>query len=102
MWEQLKPRNQDMIINASYEDFASIQVERRKNKNSEDIVHYLVTVRINDITEQCLDLYKFDEVEKALAFIRREIEELYDNIPLYTDEEIEDWVENFIDLISEY
>ncbi len=101
MWEQLKPTHPEAIIYAKFEDFATIEVEKKKSRNS-DIVHYMVNVRIIDITDQCFDIYKLDELEKALSVIRQEIEDLYNNIPLYTDIQIEHWIDEFCDKISEY
>jgi len=101
MWEKLKPTHPEVVIYTQFEDFATIEVEKKTSKLS-DIVHYIINVNVIDITEQTFDIYKFDDVEKALSEIRRLIEELYDEIPLYSDTEVEHWIDEFCDIIGEY
>ncbi len=101
MWEQLKSKHPSVIIYAKLDDFATIEVEKKVSKTS-DLTHYVINIDIFDVTTQCVDIYRLDDVEKAMVKIRKKIEELYDDIPMYDEEEISNWIDEFIEEIDEF
>lgn len=98
MWDILKPTRANVIMNIAYEDFANIEVEKMiKTKN---IDHYVIIIDIFDVYETNVDIYQLKELEKALETIKEEIEFLYDNIPLYNQNELDEYLESFQDKLN--
>jgi hypothetical protein len=93
MWDILKSTRANVIMNIGYEDFATIEVEKMIKTNNVD--HYVINIDIFDVYETSVDIYKLNELEKALEIIKEEIEFLYDNIPLYNQEELDEYLESF-------
>ncbi len=93
MWDILKSSRANVIMSIGYEDFASIEVEKMIKTNNVD--HYVINIDIFDVYETNVDIYQINELEKALETIKEEIEFFYDNIPLYNQEEIDDYLEAF-------
>lgn len=93
MWDILKSTRANVIMNIGYEDFATIEVEKMIKTNNVD--HYVINIDIFDVYETSVDIYKLNELEKALEIIKEEIEFLYDNIPLYNQEELDEFLESF-------
>lgn len=93
MWDILKSSRANVVMNLGYEDFASIEVE--KMIKSSNVDHYVINIDIFDVFETSVDIYKIKELEKALNEIKEEIEFLYDNIPLYNQDEIDEFLEDF-------
>lgn len=100
MWKQLKPTHATVILNTEFEDFASIEVEKMNTKST-SIVHYVIGINIYDITEQSIDVYKGEDIERVLRTLKKEIEELYEEIADYEKEDIDDWVDRFCELLTE-
>lgn len=100
MWKQLKPSHQTVILHTEYEEFASIEVEKINSKNT-SIARYVIYINIYDITEQNIDVYKLEDIEKTLIVLRKEIENLYEEIEENNVHEIEEWIDHFCDVISE-
>lgn len=100
MWKQLRPTHATVILNTEFEDFASIEVEKINTKNT-SISHYVIGINIYDITEQSVDVYKNEDIERVLRCVKNAIEELYEEIAEYSQEDIEDWVDHFCDLLTE-
>lgn len=93
MWDILKSTRANVIMNIGYEDFATIEVEKMIKTNNVD--HYVINIDIFDVYETSVDIYKLNELEKALEIIKEDIEFLYDNIPLYNQEELDEYLESF-------
>ncbi|MDD6302111.1 MAG: hypothetical protein PUA56_02205 [Bacillales bacterium] len=101
MWEQLKIKHPSVIMYVGYEDFATIEVEKKVSPSS-NIVHYMINIEIIDVTSQCVDVYKLTDIEKMMRTIRKEIEQLYEDIPLLSQEQIDDWIDDFIDILNSF
>jgi hypothetical protein len=99
MWNQEKPKRNNVIIYATFEDFANIEVEKRIKGS---LAHYEILIHVEDICDESIDLFSLDEVTKALSFVKEKIEKLYDDIPLMEDEDLEKWIEEFEEEIEEY
>ena len=98
MWEQIKSKHPSVMMKLEYEDFASIEVEKMI---SGSISKYEVNVEVYDICSDSCAFFELKEVEVSLKTIKREIEKLYDEIPLFDEEDLEKWVDKFHDLLSE-
>ncbi len=98
MWDILKPTRANVIMNIAYEDFANIEVEKMIKTNNID--HYVIIIDIFDVYETNVDIYQLKELEKALETIKEEIEFLYDNIPLYNQNELDEYLESFQDKLN--
>lgn len=101
MWEQLKIKHPSVIMYVGYEDFATIEVEKKVSPSS-NIFHYMINIEIIDVTSQCVDVYKLTDIEKMMRTIRKEIEQLYEDIPLLSQEQIDDWIDDFIDILNSF
>ena len=99
MWEQIKSKHPSVMMKLEYEEFASIEVE--KNINGA-ISKYVINVEIYDICNDSCTFFDLREVESSLKRIKKEIEELYNEIPLFDDNDLENWVEDFHDLLNEF
>lgn len=97
MWAQLKSNHPSVIMKLEFEEFASIEVEKTLKGV---IPQYVVNVDIYDIGSDSCVLFELKDIEKALKIIKKEIEELYNEIPLFDDSDIESWFDNFQDLMS--
>lgn len=98
MWDILKSARTNVVMNLGYEDFATIEVEKMIKASNVD--HYVINIDIYDVFETSVDIYKIKELEKALNEIKEEIEFLYDNIPLYNQDEIDEFLEDFQEKLS--
>lgn len=99
MWEQIKSKHPSVMMKLEYEEFASIEVEKTI---SGSISKYVINVEIYDICNDSCTFFDLREVESSLKRIKKEIEELYNEIPLFDDNDLENWVEDFHDLLNEF
>lgn len=99
MWEQIKSKHPSVMMKLEYEEFANIEVEKTINGA---ISKYVVNVEIYDICNDSCTFFDLREVESSLKRIKKEIEELYNEIPLFDDNDLENWVEDFHDLLNEF
>lgn len=99
MWEQIKSKHPSVMMKLEYEEFANIEVEKTINGA---ISKYVINVEIYDICNDSCTFFDLREVESSLKRIKKEIEELYNEIPLFDDNDLENWVEDFHDLLNEF
>ena len=99
MWEQIKSKHPSVMMKLEYEEFANIEVEKTI---SGAISKYVINVEIYDICNDSCTFFDLREVESSLKRIKKEIEELYNEIPLFDDNDLENWVEAFHDLLNEF
>ena len=99
MWEQIKSKHPSVMMKLEYEEFANIEVEKTI---SGAISKYVINVEIYDICNDSCTFFDLREVESSLKIIKKEIEELYNEIPLFDDNDLENWVEDFHDLLNEF
>ncbi|MBE6132293.1 MAG: hypothetical protein E7180_02715 [Erysipelotrichaceae bacterium] len=99
MWEQIKSKHPSVMMKLEYEEFANIEVEKTI---SGAISKYVINVEIYDICNDSCTFFDLREVESSLKRIKKEIEELYNEIPLFDDNDLENWVEDFHDLLNEF
>lgn len=99
MWEQIKSKHPSVMMKLEYEEFANIEVEKTI---SGAISKYVINVEIYDICNDSCIFFDLREVESSLKRIKKEIEELYNEIPLFDDNDLENWVEDFHDLLNEF
>lgn len=101
MWEPRKITHPSVVAKLEFEDFALITVEKRRNK-SQVVDEYEVTVDVYDICVETVYMYEFKEVEKCLTYIKEAVELLYDEIGYYTQGEVDQWVEDFENNLSQF
>ena len=99
MWEQIKSKHPSVMMKLEYEEFANIEVEKTI---SGAISKYVINVEIYDICNDSCTFFDLREVESSLKRIKKEIEELHNEIPLFDDNDLENWVEDFHDLLNEF
>lgn len=99
MWEQIKSKHPSVMMKLEYEEFATVEVEKTI---SGAISKYVINVEIYDICNDSCTFFDLREVESSLKRIKKEIEELYNEIPLFDDNDLENWVEDFHDLLNEF
>ena len=99
MWEQIKSKHPSVMMKLEYEEIANIEVEKTI---SGAISKYVINVEIYDICNDSCTFFDLREVESSLKRIKKEIEELYNEIPLFDDNDLENWVEDFHDLLNEF
>ncbi len=99
MWEQIKSKHPSVMMKLEYEEFANIEIEKTI---SGAISKYVINVEIYDICNDSCTFFDLREVESSLKRIKKEIEELYNEIPLFDDNDLENWVEDFHDLLNEF
>ena len=99
MWEHIKSKHPSVMMKLEYEEFANIEVEKTI---SGAISKYVINVEIYDICNDSCTFFDLREVESSLKRIKKEIEELYNEIPLFDDNDLENWVEDFHDLLNEF
>ena len=99
MWEQIKSKHPSVMMKLEYEEFANIEVEKTI---SGAISKYVINVEIYDICNDSCTFFDLREVESSLKRIKKEIEELYNEIPLFDNNDLENWVEDFHDLLNEF
>lgn len=99
MWEQIKSKHPSVMMKLEYEEFANIEVEKTI---SGAISKYVINVEIYDICNDSCTFFDLREVESSLKRIKKEIEELYNEISLFDDNDLENWVEDFHDLLNEF
>ena len=99
MWEQIKSKHPSVMMKLEYEEFANIEVEKTI---SGAISKYVINVEIYDICNDSCTFFDLREVESSLKRIKKEIEELYNEIPLFDDNDLENWVEDFHVLLNEF
>lgn len=101
MWNQVKPSTPNTLMVVEYEDFATIEVVKKTNKTN-SITHYTFNIDIVDVTEQSIDIYKLEDIENVMTRVKAAIEELYDEIPAMSNDDIEMWIDNFLELCNDY
>jgi hypothetical protein len=101
MWEQKKTTHVNQVVKFDFEDFATLVVEKRKNKQ-EIIDQYSINFEIFDVCTETVYMYDLKEVESCLKFIRTAVEKLYEEISYLNYLEIQSWVEDFEDELSAY
>ena len=99
MWEQKKSKHPSVIVMMEYDDFASIEVEKTKKGN---IFQYIVNIDVYNIYTDSAIFYDLKDIESALKVIKKQIEELYEDIPLFSDDDITNWIEDFQDIVSSF
>ena len=100
MWEQVKSNKYNVIISLNYEDFAFINVEKRINNKGVTI--YEINFHIEEVTDQSVELHNINEVSKILEQSKPLIEELYDSYDEFDDNDIYDWLDDFVNTINNY
>ncbi len=100
-WTTKKTNLPSVMISLEYDDFATVEVEKKKMKNS-SLMQYVISVEIKDLFCESFIIDDFQEVEKALKEIKTQIEILYDNLDEYDEEDLNDWCEVFSDTIQEF
>lgn len=98
MWIQEKNKRSTVVIELNYEDFAHIIVEK---KSKGLINQFTINFEIDDILNDTFNSYDLKEVTKVLEIIKKEIEELYDQIPLFDEQKIQNWIDEFYDKIND-
>ena len=99
MWEPKQIKHPSILMSLEYEEFASIEVEKRIKGA---IAQFVISINIFDIIEDSVVTFDLREVEKALSCIKKQIEELYDKIPLFDDDDLDEWIESFQENLSSY
>ena len=92
MWESKKSKHPTIIMSLEYEEFALIEVEKIFKGS---LPQYIIDIDIYDVLNDSIICYELKEVQKALEVIKKEIEELYDDIPLFDDVELKKWIDDF-------
>ena len=92
MWESKKSKHPTIIMSLEYEEFCLIEVEKIFKGS---LPQYIIDIDIYDILNDSIICYELKEVERALGIIKKEIEELYDDIPLFGEDELKKWVGDF-------
>ena len=64
MWIQEKTTRNDVVILLNYEDFATIEVLKKRRKN--DVIEYEINFHIEEVTDQSVIAYKIEDVSKVL------------------------------------
>lgn len=100
MWQQVKSNKYNVIISLNYEDFAFINVEKRINNKGVTI--YEINFHIEEVTDQSVELHNINEVSKILEQSKPLIEELYDSYDEFDDNDIYDWLDDFVNTINNY
>lgn len=100
MWEQIKTTRNNVVLNLNYEDFATIEVE--KKTNNKGILFYEISFHLEDVTDQSIICYKLAEVSKVLEKAKILIEELFVEKDDFTQEELYNWLDEFVENINEY
>lgn len=100
MWEQIKTSRNNVILSLNYEDFATIEVE--KKTNNKGVNFYEINFHLEDVTDQSVVCYKIEEVSKTLEKAKEMIEELYLDYEDSSDEEIYSWLDSFVEEINNF
>ena len=100
MWENVKNSRNTVILSLSYEDFATIQVEKRMRNNG--MIEYEISFHIEDVHDSLISWFKLEDVEKILKVSKSLIENLYDEIDGMDDIEIDEWIEDFEDQVNDF
>lgn len=100
MWENVKTSRNTVILSLSYEDFATIQVEKRMRNNG--MIEYEISFHIEDVHDSIISCFKLEDVEKILKVSKSLIENLYDEIDGMDDIEIDEWIEDFEDQVNDF
>ena len=100
MWNQLKPRRENIILAFEYDDFAYLEVER-VNKNS--VSFYTININIvNGIFDTSLVLYKMSDVTAALNYIKERVEFLDKNYEELSNDEYNKFFDDFERKLNEF
>ena len=100
MWKQIETSRNNILLYLNYEDFATIEVE--KKTNNKGVTFYEINFHIEDVTDQSVVCYKLEDVKVVLERAKDEIEEFYLDKDDYSDEEIYSWLDDFVELINEF
>ena len=100
MWENNKSTSNTIILSMNYYDFSSIIVEKRIT--SKGNIYYELKVSVDDVIEQIVDISNIDNVKTVISNIKPMIEDLYEDIIDMDDNELNLWVEDFLDQINDY
>lgn len=102
MWEQGKSKYANVIMDLKYEDFAELIIEKRIPKGSTLAVYELRIMIFEDILEEKWTYHQMKDLESVLVYVKKEIEELYNQIPLFDNDKLNDWLDRFIDKVNEF
>ena len=97
MWEIKKSQRNNVVMILEYQDFASIEVTK---KEKGPLFEYTINVNIFDVLESQVSAYELKEVEMKLTAIKKQIEELYEDIPLFDNDELDRWITDFEDTFN--
>ena len=100
MWEQVKTNKSGIILLLNYEDFASIEVKKRLTSSS--LTEYEISFHIERVSDQSVVAYKLDDVKKVLEKAKEMIEILYDEMDYYTNSDIYDFLDEFVEAINDF
>ena len=92
MWEIKKSQRSNVVMILEYQDFAHIEVSK---KEKGPMCEYLIEVDIYDVYESSVVSYELKDVEEKLKGIKKQIEELYEDIPLFDEFQLEVWISTF-------
>lgn len=73
-----------------------------KKRTKGAISQFVISINIFDIIEDSVVTFDLKEVESVLKSIKKQIEELYDKIPLFDDDDLDEWIESFQENLSSY
>lgn len=102
MWEQGKSKYANEIMDLKYEDFAELIIEKRIPKGTTLAVYELRIMIFEDILEEKWTYHQMKDLESVLVYVKKEIEELYNQIPLFDNDKLNDWLDRFIDKVNEF
>ena len=97
MWEIKKNNQANVIMELEFEEFSHVIVTKNDKK---PIKEYQIEVEIFDIYETTFSTFTLKDVEEKMKIIKKQIEELYEDIPLFDTLEIEHWISEFEDELS--
>ncbi len=99
MWETKKNTRANVIMELEYNDFASLRVEKN---NQGKIPSYTLFINVYSIINEQLVFYKLEDMSDILTYIKKSIEKFYNEIDDMSDDEYDNFIDEFLQRINEY
>lgn len=99
MWETKKNKRPNVVMELEYKDFASLRVEKN---NQGKIPSYTLFINIYSILNEQLVFYKLEDMSDILTYIKKSIEKFYAEYDEMSDEEYDNFIDEFLQKINEY